>query len=359
MREQYGRDRISVLAAELEAELEAATWPYRPSTSGFAAAHRRGYGEYEVVGHDDRVRVTNTLEIPFRFVCCLEFVFRHPTTNERTGWRGSGTLISDRHVLTAAHNVLRDMSVTDSTFPINYVFPNQMLVAPARNDRNFPGNFSEVQTARVSPLWQATANRQRTAGNRVHIEPPRQSDFALLTLRTPLGAREPNAPVGMQLPAPPLGFWGHPQFGGKTRIRAYNTAMWHKLRNESLNISGYPGDKCRHRTLRILTERERDACLKEIPGMEPFVDLGSTQWRSYGRIVNPFDPSGLLSYAIDTAAGHSGGPVWLNWEGHRNLVGIHTWALNSTANAGVRITEPLLRQLRDWMMRLDRVRPTF
>lgn len=343
---EYERNLASVLAAELEAE--------------FAGVRGPSSAEYQIIGTDDRVRVTNTLEIPFRFVCCIELRFIHPTTGAVVPLRGSGTLISDRHVLTAAHNALVDMSTKNSSFPINFVRPNSMFVAPARNDRNFPGWFSDVQTARVSPAWQATANRQTAAGNTAHISPPRQSDWALLTLRTPLGTRQPNAPVTMQLPAPPLAWWSHPQFGGRTRIRAYDNAHWLRLRNESLNISGYPADKCRHRPARgSATPQEIRACANSrVPDMEDFVDWASTQWRSFGRIVNPFDASGLITYSFDTAGGHSGGPVWLNWEGHRNLVAIHTRRHGTTANAGVRITEPLLRQLRVWM-RSDRVQPTF
>lgn len=339
---EYERNLASALAAELEAEFEAAA-----GVGGFAGT-RRSSAEYIVIGTDDRVRVTDTLEIPFRFICCLELLFG---SSNGSRMRGSGTLISDRHVLTAAHNVLSNQPT--SALPINFVRPNSIFVAPARNDRNFPGYFSEVQTARVSPVWQRAASAR--------IEPPNYSDWALLTLRTPLGTRQPNAPVTMQLPAPPLGWWSHRQYGGQTRIRAFDTAHWQRLRRESLNLSGYPVDKCRHRPLKgSLTPDEANACGSvTVPDMEDFVDQGSTQWRSYGKIINPLDASGLITYSLDSAPGHSGGPIWINWEGYRNLVGIHTWGgRTATTNAGVRITEPLLRQLRAWMRR-DGVQPTF
>ena len=347
---EYERNLTSALAAELEAEFEAAG-----GMRGFAGARRHSLADYEIIGNDDRVRVTNTLEIPFRFICCLEVL--SGTSNEIRS-RGTGTLISNRHVLTAAHNV--DHNVPTSAFPINYVRPNHIFVAPARNDRNFPGHFSAVQTVRVSPVWQHHAARR--------IEPPNHSDWALLTLRTPLGTRQPNAPVTMQLPAPPLAWWSHRQFGGQTRIRAFDAAHWQRLRHESLNICGYAGDKCRHRPVKG-SSTETDTCARVAvpgnfrsiapPGIVPFVDWASTQWRSYGRIVNPLEASGLITYSIDTVGGHSGGPVWINWEGYRNLVGIHTLGrVTPTTNACVRITEPLLRQLRAWMRR-DGVQPTF
>lgn len=336
--------------------------PYRRLRSdigrllGVPAAEAEG----ELIGNDDRVRVADTLAIPFRFICCLEFLFTNPTTGDTHPWRGSGTLISDRHVLTAAHNVLRDPSQDVAGFPIGYRRPTRMLVAPARNDRNFPGDSSNVQTARVSPQWQATANRQTAGGNTAHIPGPRQFDFALLTLASPLGARQPLAPVTMQLPAPPLGWWGHGQFGGKTRIRAYSAELWQRLRNQTVNLSGYPADKCRHRPLiGAATQAELDACQQSrVPGMEEFRDWGSTQWRSSGSIVNPLQAPGLVTYNLDSVAGHSGGPIWLNWEGYRNLVAIHTGGFSAAANRGVRITAPLLQQLRTWM-KADRVEPTF
>lgn len=319
----------------------------------------RSFGESEIVGNDDRRRVANTLQVPFRFICCLEFLFTNPATGATHPWRGSGTLISECHVLTAAHNVLRDPSKDVTGFPIGYRKPSQMWVAPARNDRNFHGGASEVKTARVSPQWQASANRQTAGGNKVHIPGPTQFDFALLTLRIPLGARHPT-PLTMQLPAPPLGWWGHRQFGGDTRIRAYSTSLWQKLRRETVNLSGYPADKCRHRPLiGGATQDEIDACQQSrVPDMEDFRDWGSTQWHSSGSIVNPLQSPGLITYNLDSVAGHSGGPIWLNWEGHRNLIAIHTGGFNASSNRGLRITPQLLQQLRAWM-RADRIEPTF
>src|SRR5215213_4673154 len=333
---------------------------YGAEMEDYIAPRRRSPAEY-LVPPDDRVLVTDTLEIPARFICCLEFMFLNPTTKEPLPFRGSGTLISDRHVLTAAHNVLVDMSQSNPNFPISYVYPDRMYVAPARNDRDFPGHSSEVKTARVSPVWKATAERQRAAGNVAHIEPPKQADYALLTLSEPLGTREPFLPpTPMQLNPPPLGHWGHPKFGGNTRIRAYDNSLWYKLRNETLNVSGYPGDKCRTKPRSgSATRDELIACIDEVPDIWPFLDWGSTQWRSHAKIIKPFDLSGLLSYELDTMPGHSGSPVWLNWEGYRNLVAIHTWQLDGLTTAGVRITEPLLQQLRYWMHSLDGVQPTF
>jgi V8-like Glu-specific endopeptidase len=322
--------------------------------------------ESEIFGRDDRHLVTNTLQIPFRFVCCLAFEVVNPSNGNRLPRRGSGTLIGERHVLTCAHNVLNDYS--DRSFPISYVRSTNMLVAPARNDRDLPGNVSAIRTARVAPQWQVAANKQAANGNTRRVFGPDQADFALLTLDTPLGSRFPLAPVTMQLPPPPLGWWGHPRFGGNTRIRAYDAALLQRMRGQTItvNLSGYPVDKCRNRpAFRAATPAELAACTGHIPGMPEWRDRGSTQWYSTGRLIEPAQSPGLITYDADSAHGHSGGPVWLNWQGYRNLVAVHTGGFRRLtapadiiANRGVRITEPLLQQLRAWM-RLDRVEPGF
>jgi V8-like Glu-specific endopeptidase len=321
--------------------------------------------ESEIFGRDDRRLVTNSLQIPFRFVCCLAFEVVNPSNGDRVVLRGSGTLIGERHVLTCAHNVLQDYS--SRSLPMGYLRSTNMLVAPARNDRDLLGNVSTVRTARVAPQWQAAANRQAANGNTRRVFAPVQADFALLTLDTPLGSRFP-ARVTMQLPAPPLGWWGHPRFGGNTRIRAYDAALLQRLRNQNItvNLSGYPIDKCRHRpAFRAATPAELAACTGHIRGMPEWRDQGSTQWVSTGRLIEPAQSPGLMTYDADMAEGHSGGPVWLNWQGYRNLVAVNTGGFprltapfDIIANQGVRITAPLLQQLRAWI-RADRVQPGF
>src|SRR6185295_12570106 len=104
----------------------------------FQPQHVKTDFESEIFGHDDRRLVTNTLQIPFRFVCCLAFEVVNPSNGNRLALRGSGTLISERHVLTCAHNVLDDYS--NRSLPIRYIRSTNMLVAPARNDRDLRGD---------------------------------------------------------------------------------------------------------------------------------------------------------------------------------------------------------------------------
>jgi V8-like Glu-specific endopeptidase len=338
----------------------------------YADLARQQSGEFEIFGNDDRRFVANTLDIPFRFVCCLDLVFRNPSGGALLRLRGSGTLISDRHVLTVAHNVLDDMSVKNpalrqlgiAPFPIRYLRAQQIIVAPARNGRNLPANFTTVTNMRVSRRWQAVADNQQAQGNTRHLSTDAQDDFALLTLNNPLGALPTNV-ITMQLPAPPLGFWSHPRFGGGTRIRPIEVRT---LRNQTMNVSGYPIDKCldqpRHRPA---TAAELAACTGHVPDDEDFGDRGSTQWVSSGTILNPSPATEprAITYAADMAEGESGAPVWLRWEQFRNLIAINTGGspratapFDTVANMGVRITDDVLREIRTWM-RLDGVQPTF
>ena len=132
LRSDIGR-LLGVPAPELEGETQ---WehPLRPRLSGS--------GDSEIFPPDGRRLVSNTLLVPFRFVCCLEITFVNPLNGQTVAERGTGTLISDRHVLTAAHCVVEDISVRNAKFPVRYIGAQNILVAPARNDRVLPFDFS-------------------------------------------------------------------------------------------------------------------------------------------------------------------------------------------------------------------------
>jgi V8-like Glu-specific endopeptidase len=296
---------------------------------------------------DERRLVTNPFAVPFCFICWVEAV--SPTFNPAGPkvrfLRNSGTIISARHVLTAAHNVLPGPSPSMLTLGQTIA-----RVAPRRQGRDLLGGISEVTIIRVAPQWLGTADPQ--------------ADFALLTLEHDLGTAiikqpkvGPYAPIDLETPKViqtgegQFGFWSHKRLGGGTRIipRTIND-----LRGLPLNHAGYPNDKCLDKpSSGSGTTAQLAAC--------PSIDRGSMQWvTSDGRVVDPAPSTapGLLLHNLDTKPGQDGGPIWIHWKGYRNLVAIHTGDFSSTANMSVRITEPLLRQLRKWM-REDRVKPTF
>jgi V8-like Glu-specific endopeptidase len=199
---------------------------------------------------------------------------------------------------------------------------------------------------RVTPQWETAPNSQ--------------FDFALLTLRDALGAVN-QATLGNR----PLGFWSHPQLGGGTHIRPLELRV---LRQQPVNLSGYPSDKCLNQPpSRPASAAEMRACTGTVPGSPELTDLGSTQWRSFGNIVDPAPATEprSITYDLDSATGHSGGPVWLRWQDFRNLVAVNTGGFprptapfDIIANMGVRITEDVLKQLREWM-KADGVSATF
>jgi V8-like Glu-specific endopeptidase len=311
----------------------------RPATGARAAS-----ASEEILGTDDRQLVADTTAIGFRFVCCLDLLFTHPSNPAQTILlRGTGTLISDRHVLTAAHNILNTLPGVASAGRRTV---DRVFAAPGRNGRVLPFGESRSMTLRVTPEWTAAQNSQ--------------FDFGLITLEDALGAATQPALGGAR-----LGFWSHPQLGGGTHIRPLEVSF---LPGRPVNLDGYPVDKCRDRPAnRAATAAEVAACTGTVPGNPRLTDLGSMQWRAFGSILDasPASEPRCITYDLDSAVGHSGGPIWLRWEKYRNLVAVNTGGFprptapfDIIANMGVRITNDVLRTLRNWM-KTDGVTATF
>ena len=177
---------LSSIKSQLELEEE---------TSG----GQSGLEVFEIFPPDERQLVADTSPIPFRFICALDLVFPNPgTPGTAVLLRGSGTLISNRHVLTAGHNVFDDLQrVGIGGGPTQ---ATAILAAPGRHDRRLPFGRSRATQMRAPTQW--TTSRDA------------QFDFALLTLADSLGSRTHRSLGGRQ-----LGFWGHPELGGGTRLR--------------------------------------------------------------------------------------------------------------------------------------------
>ena len=215
----------------------------------------------EIIGGDERFRVSQTTRTPWRWVCYLEM--RYP----RFIATGSGLLIGPRHILTCSHNLFDKTSNT-----------------PARSVHASPGcngvasrPFGRHQAA----SWKIT-NEYRLSGS------PR-FDFALITLRTPIGNSSQRSLGGQ-----PLGYWG--KAGTGTTIFQCRPGE-PRLRGKRATLSGYPGDK-----------------------------PDGQQWAAKGQIVNVAPAAGreLIYYSSDSCAGHSGSPVWITQGSKAGLVGIHT-----------------------------------
>jgi V8-like Glu-specific endopeptidase len=247
--------------------------------------------EYEVLGRDTRVLVSDTRQPPFRYICHL---FNRPSAGG--GWTGTGTLIAPRTVLTAAHNLFG-------------AIPADIVVTPALSGRSAP--FGTTR-GRAASYWHSPFDPADEASPR---------DVALLHLAAPIGTRS--------------GFWSIRHSAGRTDPvgRSIDGRLPQPTGVLAVNISGYPGDKCG-------TAARPQPC-------------GTTQWRTYNATVTAGDQ--LLHYVNDTKPGHSGSPVWVRRDpsmGGRVLVAVHVARAERdrrgrvTSNIAARITPRMLEWIR-------------
>ncbi|MBP6821903.1 MAG: peptidoglycan-binding protein [Acidobacteria bacterium] len=273
--------------------------------------------EGEIIGADQRALVTNTARSPFRWICAFEL--RFPTAIAR----GTGTLISARHILTCGHNLKHNRlgSVRSIT------------ATPGMNGTRAPfGSFNAAKWDFLPDQW----GRQ--------FDP--QFDFGLVTLPKPISALKQAALGGR-----PLGFWSSASWGEGTQILISSPQS---LTGNTASISGYPGDKCGTQQLK------RGGCvpINGPTGCNPVSSHATTQWQALGQITQaaPAATPRLLLYTADTFGGQSGSPIWVRNQSKLNLVAIHTGPrLDASgrpqcdSNRGVRLTTELWEQVRNWM----------
>jgi len=270
-----------------------------------------------VVGADGRQRVGDVTRPPYRWICSLDLFF--PFNGAPQLNKGTGFLISPRHVLTTAHNVT----------PAPGVRALSINVVPGLDGTNLLGKpAAPVGSLTVLPVSCWVPSPYETTRDLAW-------DFALLTL-----PREVPPHRGS-----PYGYWSDPRFAPATRVLPIRSGS---LTGAAVSIAGYPADKC--------GTKDCAPCAPSSPAsydpLRAKSSWASTQWEATGTIqAGP--PPGLIIYNADSCVGMSGSPVWQSPKpGELVLIGIHTGAhqqvntqTGQTENLGRAV--PLVGQLVD------------
>lgn len=296
------------LETEMLPEYEAEVMGDRTAAIGEAYLQE---AEPEIIGPDTRVRVTNTTVAPFRYICNFEYDF--PGSGRAA--MCSGTLIGPSTVLTAGHCLK------------NFV-PSRMRVVPGRNGSLEPLPATGAAAFQIAPAFAATT----------------PTDYGVIHLRNPIGIR--------------IGYWSiaHRLGGGDpvgTSISAAPLPL--KAGKLSVNLSGYPADKPSGAKFGCIDPKQpQNRCKHSLIGSAKRSRVcGTEQWRAYDRTV--VSRGAILEYLDDTCPGHSGSPVWVTRDasrGGRVLVAIHVSGdqpPKPVANRGVRITAPILSNIKRWL----------
>lgn len=241
------------------------------------------------------VRVANALVPPFRCICRIV-----ACSYDKPGFSvGTGFLVGPYHVLTCAHCI----------YPLEAPRTKTIDVYPAQN-----GPFESVTRFRangwaIRPAWRS--NDCRTAGE----------DYGIIRLADPA----------------PHGFFP---------LRPFDPTI---LASRIVHLAGYPGDREPRASHMYRSEgRVTGAVVIQSCGVD-----ARRRPTMAGRMI-PLTPSSRGLFAHDLAASHavSGGPMWIEENGARTLIGIHARAIDEERRrAGVLLDDVVRAQVAQWMNR--------
>jgi hypothetical protein len=144
--------------------------------------------EEEIIGKDERMRVTDTLKVPNRWICAIDILIDNPRWGKGTDQpqyiaksRATGILIGPRYVLTAAH--ILDKQTVEDEGKQKSVDVKGFTVSPARNGDNAKNPFGKIK----AKAWQVSKpyivrRRVRQDGREIMIPIQQHDDYALIIL---------------------------------------------------------------------------------------------------------------------------------------------------------------------------------
>ena len=261
--------------------------------------------------------IQDTKTIPYRWICSIivhypEKVVINPDEDSGQTWYGTGTLITDRHVLTAAHVISGMKRLRGHWFSVR---PELIEVIPGRND--------DALNPRPFRTWTASRPMVNSTFLRYHHNSTLRApyDYALIELKKAIGRKKFLKP-GQGGRFRPLGWWSN-SYG--SYIRPVSGSFRNDLRRRKVNVAGYPLSRDRRGTPAGILVHDFDSV----------IDVLKKQF----------------TFAANTSKGQSGGPVWIYDKNtaRRYLVGIisgdERFGLH---DVGVLITPSMIDQFVRW-----------
>lgn len=275
-----------------------------------------------------RKQVNDTRTAPYQWFCSVWTSFENKTvstpngTNAGTHQFGTGTLITRRHVLTCAHNLVGIRKVRGRWRS------EEGDVVRIKIGRNDDGTSVLPWWFRAKRIFIHPKFRSYRSSSGGFTITQAEYDYAIIELRSAVGDRT-FSKLGRRRK---VGWWR----GSKSWIRPVEGTFKSSLREKKVNQFGYPND---HDT--------SAHSYGDPPHGVPFIDFDSVL--SVGpRLVGKTRP--LIRYRADTRRGHSGGPVWVMDRNtkKRYLVGVHAVSESGRNRLGVMITDDVIAQLGKW-----------
>lgn len=233
-------------------------------------------------------KVANTFAVPFRWIAKISIRI---DGKDRPDQSGSGVLISDRHVLTAAH-VVYDVVQNPARYSLN--------VTIALDGNKDLGTSVPSKKPDISPKYSPKTL---------------DYDYAVITLSRAIADERPSGLRGDK-----LCFWGSSQCGAGTTGIPVNPG---NLVRQTGYTAGYPRNK------------------------------GASQmWRFSGMLASVPEQSPIMVYTGETTEGQSGSPLWIQQNRTYNLVGIVV--ARGNVNRIVRLTWDVVEQVNDWMLAAEK-----